>query len=87
MLSVHPRARGEGLASDLISRSVQLARCLGYNMCKTEATGDFSRRAFIKAGFKMVAECDYREFTVDGRKVFQDIHNHKGVALLIKILE
>ena len=27
---------------------------------------DFSRRAFIKAGFKVVAECDYREFTVDG---------------------
>ena len=86
-MNVSRGARCEGLASDLISRSVQLARCPGYNMCKTEATGDFSRRAFIKAGFKVVAECDYREFTVDGRKVFQDIHNHKGVALLIKILE
>ena len=45
------------------------------------------RKAFIKAGFKVVGECDYREFTVDGRKVFQDIHNHKGIALLIKVLE
>ena len=87
MLSVHPRARGEGLASDLISRSVQLARCLGYNMCKTEASGDFSRRAFIKAGFKVVAECDYKDYTFDGRKVFQDINTHKGVALLIKMLD
>ena len=56
-------------------------------MCKTEATGDFSRRAFIKAGFKVVAECDYKDYTFDGRKVFQDINTHKGVALLIKMLD
>ena len=87
MLAVHPSARGQGLARDMIERSVQLAKCLGFKMCKTEATGDFSRRAFLKAGFELVAECDYKEFAQDGKKVFQDINNHKGVALLVKMLD
>ena len=87
MLAVHPSARGQGLARDMIERSVQLAKCLGFKMCKTEATGDFSRRAFLKAGFELVAECDYNDFAKDGERVFQDINNHKGVALLIKILD
>ena len=87
MLAVHPSARGQGLARDMIERSVQLAKCLGYKMCKTEATGDYSRRAFLKAGFELVAECDYNDFAQDGERVFQDINNHKGVALLIKILD
>ena len=87
MLAVHPSYRRRGVATDMILRSVQLAKCLGYKMCKTEATGDFSRRAFLKAGFELVAECDYNDFAQDGERVFQDINNHKGVALLIKILD
>jgi len=46
-----------------------------------------SRKAFIKAGFEVVAECDYKDFTVEGEKVFRDITGHKGVALLIKMLD
>ena len=44
MLAVHPDTRGMGLAREMIQRSVELARCLGYRMCKTEATGDYSRQ-------------------------------------------
>ena len=87
MLAVHPDTRGMGLGRDMIERSVALARSLGYKMCKTEATGDYSRRAFIRAGFELVAECDYQDFTVDGEKVFKDITGHKGVALLVKMLD
>ena len=86
MLAVHPSFRRRGVATDMILRSVQLAKCLGYKMCKTEATGDFSRRAFLTAGFELVTECNYRDFDLDGKKVFQDINNHEGVALLIKML-
>ena len=46
-----------------------------------------SRKAFIKAGFEVVAECDYKDFTVDGEKVFKDLTGHKGVALLVKMLD
>ena len=87
MLTVHPDTRGMGLGREMIQRSEALARCLGYQMCKTEATGDYSRAAFLKAGFEVVAECDYKDFTVDGQKVFEDITAHKGVALMVKMLD
>jgi len=54
MLAVAPEARGRGLGTDLIRRSVQLASCLGFKACKTEATGDFSRKGMERAGFKTV---------------------------------
>ena len=87
MLTVHPDIRRKGLACEIIQRSEGLARCLGYKMCKTEATGDYSRAAFLKAGFEVVAECNYEDFTVEGETVFKDITGHKGVALMIKMLD
>ena len=54
MLAVAPEARGRGLGTDLIRRSVQLASCLGFKACKTEATGDFSRKGMERVGFKTV---------------------------------
>merc|ERR1712183_426472 len=50
MIATSPQARGLGLATGLVQRSVQLAACLGYKGCKTEATGAYSRKAFTKAG-------------------------------------
>ena len=81
-----PNARGKGLATDLIQRSVQLAKCLGYKFCKAEATGDYSRKAFYKAGFSLVSESKYSEFTVDNKKVFSGITDHQGTALMAKTL-
>ena len=87
MLTVHPDTRGLGLGREMIQRSEALARCLGFKACKTEATGDYSRAAFLKAGFEVVAECNYEDFTVEGETVFKDITGHKGVALMIKMID
>ena len=59
IIAVSPAARGLGLATDLVQRSLQLAKCLGYRWdiwiqgsetslscrrgAKTEATGNYSR--------------------------------------------
>ena len=86
-MATSPNARGMGLAKDLVNRSVQLAQCLGYKVCKTEATGDYSRKAFLRAGFEVVAECKYSEFCVENEKVFQGISDHQGVALMVKFLD
>jgi len=75
-----------GLANDLVQRSVDLARCLGYRMCKTEATGDYSRKAFLKAGFEMAAECKYSDFMCEGKTVFRGITDHQGTAFMVKYL-
>ena len=56
-MSTLPQSRCRGLATDLIQRSVALARCLGYKLAKTEATGDYSR--FLTIQWKMV----YDDFT------------------------
>ena len=86
IVSTSPDSRGKGIATDLILRSVQLAKCLGYSYCKTEATGDYSRKAFLKAGFQIVSECKYASFCYDGEKVFEGIKDHQGTALMIKKL-
>ena len=82
-----PKVRKRGLATDLINRCVQVAHCLGYKVCKTEATGEYSRKAFLKAGFKVVSECNYSEFSVNNKKVFENISDHQACALMVKILK
>merc|ERR1712189_159246 len=86
LLSVADSGRGQGLAYDVISRSVELAKCLGYKMCKAEATGDFSRKAFLKAGFHVTAECKYSDWMFDNKKVFSGITDHQRIAFVVKIL-
>ena len=86
IMSVSPDYRGQGIATDLINRSLMLAKCLGYNVCKTEATGDYSRKAFIRAGFTLVTECKYSEFTCDEKKAFAGLQGHQGTALMVKMM-
>merc|ERR1719402_1667551 len=54
MVATAPESRGMGLATDLLQRSVMLAKCLGYKGVKSEATGNYSRKALVKCGLEMV---------------------------------
>ena len=87
IIATAPEARGLGLATDLVHRSVQLAACLGFRGCKTEATGTYSRKAFAKCGFDLVAQASYANFEVNGKKVFEGIQGHDGVAFMAKKIE
>jgi len=78
MIATAPEARGHGLATDLVQRSVQLAACLGFRGCKTEATGTYSRKAFQKCGFDLVADVKYAQFKIGEKKVFAGIQGHEG---------
>ena len=81
-----PESRGQGLAYDLISRSLELAECLGFKMCSVRATSDFSKKAFLKAGFVEVIEYKYSEWTFNDNKVFGGISDHQGITFMAKIL-
>merc|ERR1712004_94589 len=59
-IAVSPVARGLGLATDLVTRSLQLAKCLGYRGAKTEATGNYSRKAMAKCGMTEEALVPYK---------------------------
>ena len=87
MIATAPEARGLGLATDLVQRSVQLAACLGFRGCKTEATGTYSRKAFQKCGFDLVADVKYAQFKIGEKKVFAGIEGHEGVAFMTKLLD
>ncbi|XP_023320089.1 dopamine N-acetyltransferase [Eurytemora carolleeae] len=75
-----------GLGTDLLRRSVQLAQSLGYKAIKTEATGLYSRKAFERLGFIVVAEFLYAEYEVDGELIFEKIKNHRGTVFMLKRL-
>jgi len=49
---------------------------------KTEATGNYSRKAFAKCGMKEEVVIPYDSFTLQGTKPFNGIHDHEGVAFM-----
>ena len=87
MIATAPEVRRLGIATDLVRRSVELASCLGYSGCKTEATSNFSRRAFANCKFGLVAHASYKGFEVDSEKVFAGIQGHDGVAFMARKLQ
>jgi len=82
IIAVSPVARGLGLATDLVQRSLQLAKCLGYRGAKTEATGNYSRKAMAKCGLKEEVVIPYNSFSLKGTKPFNGILDHEGVAFM-----
>ena len=85
-MTTSPSARGLGLCSDLISRSLLLARALGFKAAKAEATGDISRKAFLSLGFSEVAEVKYTSFEFEGERVFSGVE-HVGCTFMVKLLD
>ena len=99
MVTTDKSNRRSGLGTDLLRRSVQLASSLGYKVSitfsssslslsiqaiKTEATGQYSRKAFERLDFKAVSEVLYSEYEVNGEKIFEPIKNHRGTTFMIK---
>jgi len=82
MITVSPEARGLGLANELVRRSIQLAKCLGYKGCKTEATSAYSRKAMLKGGLTEEVMVRYDTFSFKGERPFQGIQGHEGLAFM-----
>ena len=47
MIGVEVSSRGQGVATNLIRRSILLAGCLGFRAIKAEATNRFARNTFM----------------------------------------
>merc|ERR1712083_878568 len=65
--------RGQGVATNLIRRSILLAGCLGFRAIKTEATGRFSKETFQRVGMQPAGSIKYDDFVFEGKKVFEGI--------------
>lgn len=89
MLCVDPRFGGRGLAKKLIQLTEDLTRTTGYTLIMSEATSEYSARAFLKAGFQRVKTLQYATFTLDGQQPFRPLSSsvHSGAQLMIKDLK
>ena len=70
MIGVEVESRGQGVATNLIRRSILLAGCLGFEAIKAEPTGKFGREAFATVGMLPAGAVRYDDFTFEGEKVF-----------------
>lgn len=89
MLCVGPRFAGRGLARKLIHLTEDLTKMTGFSLIVSEATSEFSSRAFLKAGFRCEKILQYANFTLDGQQPFQQLSNsvHSAAQLMIKQLK
>ena len=53
----------------------------------SQATGTYSRKAFQKCGFDLVADVKYAQFKIGEKRVFAGIQGHEGVAFMAKLLD
>jgi len=67
--------KNQGIATNLIRRSILLAGCLGFRGIKTEATGDFSRHEYGMLGMLPSGSIKYADFEFEGQKVFGGLAN------------
>merc|ERR1712226_1723295 len=87
MVGVEPENRGQGVATNLIRRSILLAGCLGFRAIKAEATGRFSKETFEKVGMIPGSSIKYADFTYEGEKVFEGLSKEdKEITFMKKIL-
>ena len=92
MLCVNPRFGGRGLAQKLIQLTEALTKTLEYSLIISEATSEFSARAFLKAGFHCKKMIQYDTFTLDNsqQQPFQQLTSggiHTAARLMIKYLK
>ncbi|XP_051164779.1 arylalkylamine N-acetyltransferase 1-like isoform X2 [Leptopilina boulardi] len=83
ILSVDDRYRGRGLANVLVKESLETAKNAGFKIFKTDATGLYSQKVFLKYGFKTEAEILYLEIDENIRPE----PPHQALKLMVKILE
>ncbi len=95
MLSVRPDQTGRGLAAKLIQATENLSRQDPkgqFGLVVSEATSQFSFRAFLRAGFVSIKRIQYEEFELDGEKssperpfrLLGEQSIHTGADLMIK---
>lgn len=85
MVSTDKVNRKAGLGSELLRRSMDLSKALGFKAIKTEATGMYSRKAFTKLGFDINAEYKYKDYVVDGQAVFEKVEEpHRMITVMSK---
>jgi len=84
MIGVGEEDRGQGVATNLIRRSILLAGCLGFRAIKTEASGTFSKETFQRVGMSPAGSIKYADFTFKGERPFAGVDNGNSEITFMK---
>merc|ERR1711971_162826 len=76
--------QGQGVATNLIRRSILLAGCLGFRAIKTEATGRFSKETFQRVGMQPAGSIKYDDFVFEGKKPFAGMKDGNSEITFMK---
>ncbi|KAJ8719447.1 hypothetical protein PYW08_011622 [Mythimna loreyi] len=85
IISVDENARGRGLAKELMSRSIDIAKENGFKLFKADATGAYSQRICSSLGMEIIRTVryvDYKDST--GTPVFNVPPPHDALAIMVK---
>lgn len=89
-LSVSPHYGRRGLAKAIIGLVESRSKQLGHSLIYSEATGEFSARAFLQAGYFCVDQLEYSTFEIPetGEMPFKSMTGlHNCARLMIKHLK
>ncbi|RZF35579.1 hypothetical protein LSTR_LSTR005107 [Laodelphax striatellus] len=85
LISVDSTYSGKGIARELVLRSDNLGRKLGFKLGKADCTGFFSQKAFIKNGYEKIHEIKYACYKdKQGNVIFKTKPPHESMAVLVK---
>merc|ERR1712025_592613 len=84
MIGIGEEDRGQGVATNLIRRSILLAGCLGFRAIKTEATGRFSKETFQRVGLQPAGSIKYDDFVFEGKKPFAGMKDGNSEITFMK---
>merc|ERR1712186_149920 len=84
MIGIGEEDRGQGVATNLIRRSILLAGCLGFRAIKTEATGRFSKETFQRVGMQPAGSIKYDDFVFEGKKPFAGMKDGNSEITFMK---
>jgi len=76
--------KGQGIATNLMRRSVLLAGCLGFRGIKTEATSQFSKEAYERVGLQASGSLNYGDWEFEGQKVFAGMSGGESEIVYMK---
>jgi hypothetical protein len=81
-LATHPSYYGKNVGKNLYYSFLNKAKYLGYKYVVNEATSHITQKMQHKIGAKVIAEVQYNDFLYNGKYVFKDITDTKGIQLI-----
>ncbi|CAH4031715.1 unnamed protein product [Pieris brassicae] len=84
IISVSDKARGRGLARELMKRSIEIANEHNFRVFKVDATGAFSQRICSSLGLRVLHKVRYAEYlNPSGKPVFSVSPPHDSLCVMV----